>query len=172
MSNVPPEVQAQLEEQKKNCPFCKIISGEIESKKVYEDELMIGILDINPRIKGHMLLLPKEHYPILPFLPPETFKHMFSRMSSLVNALKESMLSTGCNVMIANGGVAGQQSPHFLVHLFPRENKDGFDKYGFEKGSFPVSEKFYEQEVSLPIYPGLTEADSAKVIKSIFGMVA
>tara|TARA_Y100000310_G_C20701283_1_gene830149 strand:+ start:7507 stop:8580 length:1074 start_codon:yes stop_codon:yes gene_type:complete len=133
MSDPPPEVQAQLEEQKKNCPFCKIIKGEIESKKVFEDDKMLGILDINPRLKGHTLLLPKEHYPILPFLPPETFRHMFGKMSEIIKAMKESMLATGCNVMIANGGVAGQQSPHFLVHIFPREEGDGFDKYGFEK---------------------------------------
>ncbi|HDD70805.1 MAG TPA: HIT domain-containing protein, partial [Candidatus Woesearchaeota archaeon] len=123
----------QLEEQKKNCIFCKIIKGEIESKKVYSDDIILGILDINPCVKGHMLLLPKEHYPILPYLPPETFRHMFGVMPKIIGALKKAMITTGANVFIANGGVAGQQSPHFLIHLLPREKGDGVDNFAFDE---------------------------------------
>jgi histidine triad (HIT) family protein len=133
MGNIPPEVQKQLEEQKKDCPFCKIIKGEIESTKVYEDDLLFGILDINPKVKGHMLLMPKEHYPILPFLPAETFQHCFKIMPKMVEGIKEALLTPGMNVMIANGGVAGQQSPHFLIHILPRESGDNYDLFGFDK---------------------------------------
>jgi len=121
----------QLDEQKKNCIFCKIISGDIQGKKLYEDNYMSAILDINPVTPGHTLLLPREHYPILPLLPPETFRHMFTMLPKLCNALKNAMLTTGINVMIANGAVAGQQSPHFLMHLIPREIGDSFDKFLF-----------------------------------------
>ncbi|MGB4033695.1 MAG: HIT domain-containing protein, partial [Christensenellales bacterium] len=47
---------------KKDCVFCKIIAGEIPSEKVYEDNLMIIIKDINPQVKKHFLLIPKKHY--------------------------------------------------------------------------------------------------------------
>ena len=130
---ISPEVQAQLDEQKKQCIFCKIIKGETESKKVYEDDLMLGILDINPCVPGHMLLMPKEHYPIMPFLPPKTFKHLFGLMPKLISALKKAMISTGADVFIANGGIAGQQSPHFLIHLLPREKGDGVDNYALDE---------------------------------------
>ncbi len=130
---LPPEVQKQLDEQKKTCPFCKIIKGEIESKQVYKDDKIICILDINPVVNGHTLLVPKEHYPILPMLPPELFKHIFTLMPMLAGAIKEGMLATGINVIIANGGVAGQKSPHFLIHMLPREGRDGFDKCEFAK---------------------------------------
>ena len=133
MTELSPEQQAQLEEQKKQCIFCKIVSGEMESKQVYKDDLMMGILDINPCVPGHTLLLPKEHYPIMPFLPPKLFKHMFGLMPKLIGALKKAMISTGANVFIANGGVAGQQSPHFLVHLLPRETGDGIDNYALDE---------------------------------------
>lgn len=133
MVEITPEIQAQLDEQKKQCPFCKILAGEIPAQKVYDDDLMAGILDINPWKKGHMLLLPKEHYPIMPFLPPKTFKHMFGMMAKLVAAVKKSMLCTGANVFIANGGVAGQQGPHFLVHIVPRENGDKIYNFALDE---------------------------------------
>lgn len=129
---ITPEIQAQLDEQKKQCIFCKIIKGEMDSKRVYEDDLLIGILDINPCTKGHILLMPKEHYPIMPYLPPKTFSHMFGLMPKMIEALKKAMLATGGNVFVANGGVAGQQSPHFLIHLFPREKGDGIYKYSLD----------------------------------------
>lgn len=133
MDELPPEVKAQLEEQKKNCVFCKILSGEIPAKKVYEDNLMAAVLDINPCAKGHTLLMPKEHYPIMPLIPKETFRHIFGFMPRLVAALKSAVLTTGANVIIANGAVAGQQAPHFLMHLLPREKGDWLDKYGFNE---------------------------------------
>lgn len=45
-----------------NCIFCKVIKGELPSYKVYEDELFIGILDIFPVSKGHVLVIPKKHH--------------------------------------------------------------------------------------------------------------
>ncbi|MBD3318891.1 HIT domain-containing protein [Candidatus Woesearchaeota archaeon] len=130
---ITPEIKKQLEAQKANCIFCKIISGEMEGTKVYEDDKMQGILDIRPAVKGHILLLPKEHYPIMPFLPPEDFKHIFGKLPQILKALKETTVRTGITVFIANGGVAGQQSPHFLIHALPREEGDGLDKYSFSE---------------------------------------
>jgi histidine triad (HIT) family protein len=46
----------------KDCVFCKIVTGEIPSKKVYEDESYLGILDISPLNKGHVQLIPKKHF--------------------------------------------------------------------------------------------------------------
>ncbi len=132
MAEISPEVAAQLQEQKKNCIFCKIISGEMQGKKVYDDSLMQGILDINPWTKGHVLMMPKEHYPIMQFLPDSTFRHIFSRMPGLIRALRDAMLMTGANILIANGAVAGQQSPHFIIHLLPREAGDGLDRFAFD----------------------------------------
>ncbi|PIN75723.1 hypothetical protein COV18_02655 [Candidatus Woesearchaeota archaeon CG10_big_fil_rev_8_21_14_0_10_37_12] len=133
MVEITPEIQEQLDEQKKNCIFCKIISGEQESKQVYQDKFILGALDINPAVKGHVLLMPKEHYPIMPYIPPETFKQMFGQIAPLINAVKKAMMTTGANVFIANGGIAGQQSPHFLIHLLARENGDGLNHFSFDK---------------------------------------
>lgn len=127
MSELPDEVKKQLEAQKAQCLFCKIVRGELDAFKIYEDEHIMGILDINPAVKGHALFLPKEHYPILPLVPLATFAHMFSKIPVILSAMQTALVKTGSTVFIANGGAAGQQSPHFLIHVMPRENGDGVD---------------------------------------------
>lgn len=119
-----PEQQKQLDEQKANCIFCQIIGGKIPTKEVYSDKLTIGILDINPAAQGHVLFMPKEHYPIMPLIPPETFKQIFIKTRDLDASVKKALLCNQTTVFIANGGAAGQQSAHFMLHIIPREKGD------------------------------------------------
>jgi len=139
LQNMSPEEIAEL--QRKQCIFCKIIKGEIPSKKVFEDDKIIAILDINPAAKGHTLIMTKEHYPILPVIPLDVAAHMFRTTKYLVKSLKEAMVTNSATVFIANGAVAGQQSPHFLYHLIPREAEDGLDNF-----TIPANE-FKEEEI-------------------------
>lgn len=129
MAELPSDLKAQLDEQKANCIFCKIISGEMATNKVYEDDLILACLDINPAVTGHTLVMPKEHYPITPIIPPKTFSHMFGLVPELVKAQLAALAKTGAILYIANGGAAGQQSQHFLFHLLPREKQDGLTLY-------------------------------------------
>ncbi len=129
-----PEIKAQLAAQKAQCLFCKLIAKEIESKIVFEDDAAIAVLDINPALKGHTLFLLKEHYPIMPYIPPDEFRHYFGLIPKLSRAVKEGIVRTGMSLFIANGGIAGQQSSHFLIHLLPRENGDGFFNFLFSGG--------------------------------------
>ncbi|MFW6378633.1 MAG: HIT domain-containing protein, partial [Nanoarchaeota archaeon] len=78
--------------------------------------------------KGHVIIMPKEHHPILPLIPPDTFKHMFRMTTILSKGVKKAMMVPSISLFIANGAVAGQQSPHFLFHLIPREKGDGLDR--------------------------------------------
>jgi histidine triad (HIT) family protein len=130
-----PEQQKAIDAQKEQCPFCKIVKGEIQSKKVYEDDKILAILDINPAAKGHLLVLPKEHYPIMPLMPPETFEHLFAKTKAISNALKEAMLTFSDTIYIANGYAAGQQSSHFMLHIIPREDVDGLEFFTLKKGN-------------------------------------
>ncbi len=143
-----PEQQKAIDAQKEQCPFCKIVKGEIQSKKVYEDEKIIAILDINPAAKGHLLIMPKEHYPIMPLMPTETFEHLFSKTQSISRALKEAMLVFGDTIYIANGYAAGQQSSHFMLHLIPREEIDELDFFK-PKNSFVPKHKADEAQNAL-----------------------
>jgi histidine triad (HIT) family protein len=102
-----------------NCPFCKIVSGEIPSKKVYADDKLLAVLDINPAAKGHVILLPKAHFPILPMLPKDEMKHLARKAMALSRSMKSSMVAARNQIFIANGAVAGQQVSHLLIHIIP-----------------------------------------------------
>ncbi|MBW2964312.1 HIT family protein [Candidatus Woesearchaeota archaeon] len=147
-----PEQKTMLEEQKKQCIFCQIVEGKIPSKKVYEDNLLVAVLDINPASKGHVLLMPKEHYPIMPLIPPETFKHMFDKVKAVEGAIKDALLCKETTVFIANGGAAGQQSNHFMLHIIPREGGDELDMLDI-KGKDPIENEV--KEVNDKIGPAL-----------------
>lgn len=118
-----PEQAAQL--QKDNCIFCKIISGEIPSKKIYDDSDFIGILDINPAAEGHVLLIPKQHFQILPQIPQDIVGKLGIACSKISNKIIRSFKCEGTSIFIANGAVAGQRAPHFMVHVMPRKEGDG-----------------------------------------------
>lgn len=123
LKNMSPE---ELQEfQKQQCIFCQIISGKVPAKKVYEDEQCIVILDINPAAKGHLLLMPKEHYAIMPQLSDKQIAHFFLVAKKLSQILLKALKVTGTNIFIANGLVAGQRAQHFIIHIIPRREGDG-----------------------------------------------
>jgi len=117
-----PEQLAEL--QKQNCLFCHLSANKIPSKKVYEDDICFAILDINPGTKGHMLLLPKEHYMMLPQTPEAVIKHLAAVAKKLSRAALVALKAEGTNIFIANGAVAGQKAPHVIIHIIPRYPDD------------------------------------------------
>lgn len=127
LANMSPEQLREM--QKKNCIFCHIISGRVSSKKVYEDERCMGILDINPCNPGHLLLLPKDHYAVMPQIPEDLVEHMFIIAKGLSNALLKSLQVGGTNIFLANGVSAGQKAPHFMIHIVPRKEGDGITNF-------------------------------------------
>ena len=113
--------------QKKQCIFCQIIEGKVQSRKIYDDEKVIAILDINPANPGHTLIITKEHYSIMPQIPDDEIAHVFVVVKSLSNSMLRSIDSQGTNIIVANGVAAGQRAQHFMAHLIPRKENDGVD---------------------------------------------
>ncbi|MBI2124640.1 HIT domain-containing protein [Candidatus Pacearchaeota archaeon] len=125
IKNMSPEELKEF--QKKQCIFCQIVAGKIQAKKIFEDEHVLAILDINPANPGHTLLLTKEHYSIMPQIPDEELAHVFMVAKSLSNSMLKSIDAHGTNVIVANGIAAGQRAQHFMVHIIPRKENDGID---------------------------------------------
>jgi len=123
IKNMSPEQIAEL--QKQNCLFCQLSSEKIPAKRVYDDEICFAILDINPATKGHILLMPKEHFMILPQVPENVILHLGKVAKQLSQALIVGLGAEGTNIFIANGALAGQKAPHLIVHIIPREENDG-----------------------------------------------
>lgn len=138
LANMTPEQIMEL--QKQNCIFCRIIEGKVASKKVYEDEKSIAILDINPANPGHLLILPKEHFAIMPQMPDELLAHLAMVSKALSNAGLKSLKTTGSTLFIANGQLAGQQAPHFMIHLIPRKEGDGLQMFSLPKNKVDDAE--------------------------------
>ena len=101
-----------------NCIFCKIISGEIPSSKVYEDDKVLAFLDISQATKGHTLVIPKEHVRNILEMSAETAETVFSRVPKIANNNEE---------------VAGQTVFHAHIHLVPRYGADDGIHMGFDE---------------------------------------
>lgn len=109
----------------KQCIFCQIVSGAVPSRKVYEDELVLAILDIRPASPGHILIMPKQHVMMMPQLPPETVARLGMTAKVLSKVLLQTFQCKGTSLFVANGAAAGQRIPHFMMHLIPRQDDDG-----------------------------------------------
>jgi histidine triad (HIT) family protein len=109
-----------------NCIFCKIIAGEIPSNKIYEDDLVFAFMDISPINKGHILVIPKEHYPSSSNIPEDVAGRMFHVGSRIGIALRRGMDYDGFNLHLADGSCAGQVVMHAHLHIVPRGVEDGF----------------------------------------------
>ena len=94
--------------------FGKIIRGEIPATKVYEDDKFLAFLDINPVAKGHILLIPKEHYVWVQDMPNELLGAIFVKVKELIHAMKTSL---GCDLVEVV--IEGKQVPHFHISLIP-----------------------------------------------------
>ena len=105
-----------------DCIFCKIISKEIPTQILYEDDDTISFLDAFPVAKGHTLVIPKVHHAKIQDLPSDVNQKLFNtvhKMTPKVDSLQGSTL-----VAIHNGKDSGQEIPHVHVHLIPRSNTD------------------------------------------------
>ncbi|PIN87141.1 hypothetical protein COV19_01130 [Candidatus Woesearchaeota archaeon CG10_big_fil_rev_8_21_14_0_10_44_13] len=131
LKNMTPEQIAEL--QKQNCIFCHIISGKVASKKIFEDDKCIAIMDINPANPGHILLMPKEHYAIMPLIPEDIIGHLFMVAKGLSHASLRALKVEGTNIFVANGVAAGQKAQHFMIHVVPRKEKDGLNCFMLPK---------------------------------------
>jgi histidine triad (HIT) family protein len=133
-----------LKKQQMRCPFCSIGKKEIKSLIVYEDESVMGILDINPANKGHVILFPLEHVKTLMDL--KDVNHIFSVAKKLNEAIIKGLDVKGTNILVSNGQIAGQVTPHFVIHIIPREEDDGLN---FVWGAKKFSEDEMEEAAKL-----------------------
>ena len=101
-----------------DCTFCKIISGEILSNKLYEDENFIVIRDIKPLAPVHLLLIYKKHVGRIDELSRDDMNVMsdaFKIISMMVE--KEGIKESGYRVVINNGKSSGQEVSHLHMHI-------------------------------------------------------
>lgn len=110
-----------------NCTFCNLIKGAAEVSVCHEDADSIAFMDIQPVNAGHVLVVPRAHYNSLLDVPAEIGMHLFQVTMRLAGAIRKV---TGCedmNIVVNSGTAAGQDEPHYHVHIIPRRLNDGFE---------------------------------------------
>lgn len=100
-----------------NCIFCKIVKGDIPSTKVYEDDDMIIIKDLNPQAPVHLLLIPKEHYANIIEMTDNQAQTLAKCLKKLSTLTDELGLQNGFR-LVSNKGEDGCQSVgHLHIHI-------------------------------------------------------
>ena len=108
-----------------NCIFCRIVAGELPAVKVHEDGETLAFMDIGPIIKGHTLVIPKQHFDPLTATPEPVLAKLMGVVKKIAQAQMNGLQADGVNVMQANGAAAGQMVPHLHFHVIPRFATDG-----------------------------------------------
>ena len=107
-----------------DCLFCKIASGDIPSKVIYEDDIVRVIMDINPNSNGHSLIIPKVHITDFEDMDEITLNHVNNASKIVKKRIYEALNPDGL-VLTVNYGIV-QEIKHYHLHLIPvYENKEG-----------------------------------------------
>ena len=127
-----------------SCIFCRVVSGELPSYKLYEDDRVIAFLDIFPAVKGHILVVPKTHAENMFASDPEDIKATMKVVLDLAPKLEKALGADGINITTNKGEVAGQSVFHTHVHILPRFKDDGKSLWG-PMDSKPDLAELYEE---------------------------
>ena len=111
----------------RHCTFCDLIHGAGEVSICYEDADAIAFMDVQPVNTGHVLVVPRRHFERFEEVPAELAMHLFRVATRLVPVVKRVAKAEGMNIVVNSGTAAGQDEPHYHVHLIPRCSGDGFD---------------------------------------------
>jgi len=110
-----------------HCIFCDLIQGAAEVSVCYEDSDAIAFMDVQPVNRGHVLVVPRDHYESLCDVPPKIAMHLFDVSMRLAPTIRDVSGCGDMNLVVNSGEAAGQNVFHYHVHLIPRRQDDGFD---------------------------------------------
>jgi len=113
-----------------DCVFCKIVRGEVKAEIMAESNSFIAFKDANPKVLGHVLIVPKNHYVTLLDIPSKMGIEMLEFTKSVASELLDNKIGDGFNLVMNNLEVAGQVVPHAHIHILPRKEGDGFRVIG------------------------------------------
>lgn len=107
-----------------DCIFCKIVKGEIDSAKIYEDEDVFVFLDIKPFTKGHCLVIPRQHFENIFDIDENILQKITVVAKKISKKIRDTLHADGIRLSQSNGKTAGQEIMHFHLHIIPRYESD------------------------------------------------
>ena len=103
------------------CLFCKIIAGEIPSHKLYEDDLVLVLMDAYPNVDGHTLIIPKKHYDTFMDIPNDLLIHINEISKKYTKHIMERLNKKELSVLVNYGNA--QKIKHYHMHLIPNHGE-------------------------------------------------
>jgi histidine triad (HIT) family protein len=100
-----------------DCLFCKIVNGDIPSKKVYEDDKVLAFLDIDPKAPTHILIIPKVHIKSAAEIKVENSAVVANIFEIAAKLANDYNLKDGFRIVTNCGDSAGQSVKHLHFHL-------------------------------------------------------
>lgn len=100
-----------------NCVFCRIVRGEIPSKKVYEDEDVLAFHDINPIAPVHFMIIPKQHIPSLAECDMGHQQILGKLFATVPRLAKDLGCTDGFRTIVNTGRVGRQEVYHLHIHI-------------------------------------------------------
>ncbi len=108
-----------------DCVFCAIVEDRLPAHRIYEDEHFVVLLDIFPLRPAHLLIVSREHAPLLKDLSAAARDRLLLLAGRIAAALRASdYAAPGLNFVINDGPSANQHVPHLHLHLIPRRSGD------------------------------------------------
>ena len=144
-----------------NCIFCKIVSGEFDSAKIWEDDEFLAILDLNPNTKGMTLVLSKNHFDSYPFSMPDDIYQKFMLASKKVAKILEKALEVKRVAMVMEG--MGVNHAHIKLYPMYGLNKEFEEMWAKEKVFF----NNYPGYITTQLGPQLKIEDLKKLAEEI-----
>ena len=117
--------------------FSKIISGEIDSYKIVEDEKHIAFLDAMPLVKGHTLVVPKKETDLIFDLESDDYKELWAFTQNIAKQIKKAIDCKRVGI-----AVVGLEVPHAHIHLVPLNSVDDLN---FKNSRLRLSEEEYRE---------------------------
>ena len=106
------------------CVFCMVLSGDIPSERVQEDEHTLAVMDINPFTRGHAVVFPKRHVRGLYDVEDAELERTMAAARRLALAARDRLGAAGVNLLVNTERAAWQSIFHFHVHVIPRYEGD------------------------------------------------
>ena len=127
-----------------DCLFCGIAAGRVPADLVLEQEHVVGFLDIRPLMKGHTLLVPRQHVVTLPDLPAELRDPFLEAGQRLAAAMVAGLGAQGSFVAVNN--TVSQSVPHLHLHVVPRTKGDGLRGFFWPRTRYAEGESAHFAE--------------------------
>jgi histidine triad (HIT) family protein len=108
-----------------DCVFCRIVAKQLPAAIVYEDDQVLGFMDIGQVNPGHVLVALKDHAENVFALDDAQAAAVFRAAAHLARAIRDAFAPQGLSIFQANGAAGGQTVFHFHLHVLPRWENDG-----------------------------------------------